>query len=30
MPANDEECLCRTCLRAKIESLQIPEKQKEA
>jgi len=30
MPANAEGCLCRTCLSAKIESLQISEKQKEA
>jgi hypothetical protein len=30
VPANAEGCLCRTCLRAKIESLQISEKQKEA
>jgi len=30
MPANAEGCLCRTCLSAKIKSLQISEKQKEA
>ena len=30
MPADGEGCLCPTCLRAKIESLRISEKQKEA
>jgi hypothetical protein len=30
MPADAEGCLCRTCLNAKIESLRISEKQKEA
>jgi hypothetical protein len=30
MPADTKGCLCRTCLRAKIESLQSSEKRKEA
>jgi hypothetical protein len=30
LAADAEGCLCRTCLRAKIESLQNSEKQKEA
>jgi hypothetical protein len=30
IPADAEGCLCRTCLRAKIESLGNSEKQKEA
>jgi len=30
MPTDAEGCLCRACLRAKIASLQISEKQKEA
>jgi hypothetical protein len=30
MPADAEGCLCRNCLRAKIEELQNPGKRKEA
>jgi hypothetical protein len=30
MPANDEGCLCRDCLMAKIEALQRVAKSKEA
>jgi hypothetical protein len=30
MPTDAERCLCRNCLRAKIESLQNSEKQNEA
>jgi hypothetical protein len=30
MPADDEGCLCRNCLLAKIEALQNPGKRKEA
>jgi hypothetical protein len=30
MPADAEGCLCPTCLRVKIESLQNSEKRKEA
>jgi hypothetical protein len=30
MPANDEGCLCRGCLMAKIEALQRAAKSKEA
>jgi hypothetical protein len=30
MPANDEGCLCRSCLLAKIEALQRAAKTKEA
>jgi hypothetical protein len=30
MPADAKGCLCPTCLRAKIESQQNSEKQKEA
>ena len=30
MPADAEGCLCRNCLRAKIEALQNSEKIKEA
>ncbi len=30
MPADDEGCLCRNCLLAKIEALQNPTKSKEA
>jgi hypothetical protein len=29
MPTDDEGCLCRNCLRAKIEALQNPAKRKE-
>ncbi len=30
MTAGVEGCLCRNCLRAKIEALQNPDKRKEA
>jgi len=30
MPADEEGCLCRNCLLAKIEALQNPAKSKEA
>jgi hypothetical protein len=30
MPVDAEECLCRNCLRAKIEALQNPGKTREA
>jgi len=30
MPPEAEGCLCRNCLRAKIEALQNPGKKKEA
>jgi len=30
MPADDEGCLCRNCLLAKIEALQKPANSKEA
>jgi hypothetical protein len=30
MPADPEGCLCRNCLRAKIEALEHPGKRKEA
>jgi hypothetical protein len=29
MPADEEGCLCRDCLLAKIEALQNPAKRKE-